>query len=61
MPPTSVRRTEEDLVLLVGSSSSTLDREASGSKDTKEKDALVTVRRGDVWALSIQTLVKDRK
>ncbi|XP_071202840.1 uncharacterized protein, partial [Salvelinus alpinus] len=44
MPPTSVR-TEEDLVLLVGSSSSTLDREASGSKDTgitKEKDALVT-------------------
>ncbi|XP_045565953.1 uncharacterized protein isoform X2 [Salmo salar] len=42
MPPTSVRRTEEDLVLLVGSSSSTLDREASGSKDTKEKDALVT-------------------
>ncbi|KAM9492078.1 uncharacterized protein ACWYII_004079 isoform 4-T7 [Salvelinus alpinus] len=45
MPPTSVRRTEEDLVLLVGSSSSTLDREASGSKNTgitKEKDALVT-------------------
>uniref|UniRef100_A0A4W5PLC7 NACHT domain-containing protein n=1 Tax=Hucho hucho TaxID=62062 RepID=A0A4W5PLC7_9TELE len=42
MPPTSVRSTEEELILLVGSPS-TLDREASGSKGiTKEKDALVT-------------------